>query len=100
MVHIGFGVGRVLADHIEPSQHPRIHRLEHLGQMPAPLGRNRPPPDAFDPASEHFVFDVLEAGQLVGDGPHVTAALDIVLAAQGHQTRSVAADVTGQQAPG
>ena len=43
------------------------------------------------------VEDVLEAGELVGDGAHVAAALNIVLAPQRVQPGPVATDMTAQQ---
>ncbi len=46
---------------------------------------------------ELVVLDVLEAGQPVGQGAHVAAALDVVLAAQRVEAAAVAPDVAGQQ---
>src|SRR5690606_31242560 len=41
--------------------------------------------------------DVVEAGQPVGEGTHVAAALHVVLPADRHQPGAVAADVAGEQ---
>ena len=49
-------------------------------------------------ASLVVALDVLEAGQLVRDRPHVAAALDVVLAAQRVEPRAEAADVPAEQA--
>ena len=46
------------------------------------------------------VLDMLEARQAVGQGAHVAAALDVVLAAQRVDARAVTADVAGEQARG
>ena len=46
---------------------------------------------------ELVVLDVLEAEQPVGQGAHVAAALDVVLAAQRVEAAAVAPDMPGQQ---
>ncbi len=47
--------------------------------------------------AEVGVLHVLEPGELVGEGAHVATSLDVVLASDRHQTRSVTADVTGEK---
>ena len=48
-------------------------------------------------ARSGVVLHVLEARQAVRDGPHVAAALDVVLAAKRVEAAAVAADMPGQQ---
>jgi hypothetical protein len=43
------------------------------------------------------ILDVLIAGQLVGKAANIGAALDIVLATDGHQPRTVPADMAGKK---
>ena len=95
---VGLGLGRVLADDVERRQLAALHRLEHLGQVPAVLRHDLDAPRLAEPLPGLGVaLEVLEAGQLVRDGAHVAAALDVVLPAQRVQAGAVAADVAGQQ---
>ena len=55
------------------------------------------PPGRLEAPAGGVVLDVLEAGQLVREGAHVAAALDVVLSAQRIEPGAVAADVSGQQ---
>ena len=61
------------------------------------LGANLHAPGALEFRTQFIVLDVLKAGQAVGDGAHVSAALHIVLSAQRIQSTAVAAHVTGEQ---
>ena len=81
-VLVRLGVGRVLADHVEGRHLAALHGLEHLGEVPAALRRDRHSPDALELGPQLVVLHVLEAGQTVGQGAHVAAALDVVLPAQ------------------
>ena len=66
--------------------------------MPALLRRDRHPVRGLEPGPGLRVgLDVLEPGQLVGDGPHVAAALHVVLAAQRDQPGPVPAHMPGEQ---
>ena len=56
-----------------------LHRLEHPGQVKAMLCGDRGSPRRIELCPGVVVEDVLEAGQLVGDRPHVSPALDVVL---------------------
>ena len=47
--------------------------------------------------TELVVLDVLEARQSIGQGAHVAAALDVVLASERVDAAAVAADVAGQE---
>ena len=99
MCGIGLGAGRVLADHVEGAQVAALHRVEHLGQMPAVLRDDRHAPRALELLARGRVpLDVLEPGQLVGDRAHVAAALDVVLPPERIHTAAVDPDVSGQQA--
>ena len=88
---------RVLADAVDGGQLAALHRVEHPRQVPAALRRDRDAPLGVEPGSELIVLDVLEARQPVGEGAHVTAALDVVLATQRVDAAAVATDVAGQQ---
>ena len=62
------------------------------------LGLDGDAPGLLEPRPRLVVdFQILEAGEVLGDGAHVAAALHVVLAAQRVQPRAVAADVAGQQ---
>ena len=54
-------------------------------------------PGALELRAQFVVLDVLKAGQAVGNGAHVAAALDVVLPAQRIEAAAVAAHVPGQQ---
>ena len=53
-------------------------------------------PGRIEPCPERVVLDVLEAWQPVGQGAHVAAALDVVLATERVQATAVLADVSGE----
>src|SRR5262249_53958839 len=55
-------------------------------------------PSALEFRAQFGVLDVLEAGQAVGDCAHISAPLDVVLAAQRVETTAVATHVTGEEA--
>ena len=85
-VHRVFDVGlrlrRVLAEAVDGAQLAALHRLEHLRQVLAVARRHGGVPRRVELGARLVVDDVLEAGQAVGDGPHVAAALHVVLPAQ------------------
>ena len=64
------------------------------------FGRDRDAPLGVELRPQRVVLDVLEARQPVGQGAHVAAALDVVLATQRVDAAAVAADVAGQQDEG
>ena len=85
----------VLADAVDRGQ-VAFHGIEHPRQVPAAQrrdGRLTPRRSGRD----RVVLDVLETRQPVGQGAHVAAALDVVLATQRVDAAAVATDVTGQQ---
>ncbi len=94
---VGLRLDRVLADAVDRGQVATLHRIEHPGQVPAAPGRDRDAPLGVEARPDRVVLDVLEAGQPVGQGAHVAAALDVVLATQRVDAAAVAPDVTGQQ---
>ena len=94
---VGLGLDRVLADAVDRGQLAALHRVEHPRQVPAALRRDGDAPLGVELGAQRVVLDVLEAGQAVGEGAHVAAALDVVLATQRVDAAAVAADVTGQQ---
>ena len=94
---VGLGLDRVLADAVDRGQVAALHRVEHARQVPAALRRDRDAPLGVELGPQRVVLDVLEAGQPVGQGAHVAAALDVVLATQRVDAAAVAADVPGQQ---
>ena len=94
---VGLGLDRVLADAVDRGQVAALHRVEHPRQVPAALRRDRDAPLGVELGPQLVVLDVLEARQPVGQGAHVAAALDVVLAAQRVDAAAVAADVAGQQ---
>ena len=51
-------------------------------QVPALLRRNAAAPGTLELGAQLVVFDMLEAGQAVGDRAHVAAALHVILPAQ------------------
>src|SRR5690242_3322887 len=65
--------------------------------MPAAFGMDADAPGMLELRAQFGVLDVLEAGQAVGDRAHISAALDIVLAAQRVETAAVAAHMTREQ---
>jgi hypothetical protein len=75
-----------------------VHGLEHAGQVPAALRRQRvAAPDQLAALAQRIVLDVLEAGEPVRQGAHVAAALHVVLAAERVEAAAVPADVPGQE---
>ena len=97
MIDVGLRLGRVLADHEQPSELAARHGLEHLGEVPAVLGRDRGAPRGLELGPGHRVLDVLEAGQLGREGAHVAAALHVVLPAQRVEPGAPPADVPAEQ---
>ena len=65
--------------------------------MPAALRRDRHAPLGVELGAQRVVLDVLEAGQAVGQGAHVAAALDVVLATERVDAAAVPPDVAGEQ---
>ncbi len=96
-VLVGLGLDRVLADAVDRGQAAVLHRVEHPGQVEAPPGRHRDAPGPVELRPDLVVLDMLEAGQSIGQGAHVAAALHVVLAAQWADPAAVAADVAGEQ---
>ena len=94
---VGLGLDRVLADAVDRGQVAALHRVEHPRQVPAALGRDGDAPLGVELRPQRVVLDVLEARQAVGEGAHVAAALDVVLATQRVDAAAVAPDVAGQQ---
>ena len=86
--------------HVERLELAALHRVEHPRQVPAALRRDGHAPGLVELRPERVVLDVLEARQPVGQGAHVAAALDVVLAAQRVEAAAVPADVAGQQRRG
>ncbi len=87
----------VLADDVERVQLVMLDGVEHLAQVQATRWRDRDPPGGIEGRPERIILDVLEARQSVGQGSHVSAALDIVLAAQRIEAAAVAAHMAGEQ---
>ena len=58
---------------------------------------NRRAPGGVELRACHVVEDVLEAGQLVRDGAHVAAALDVVLPAERLQAGAPLPDLAGEE---
>ena len=94
---VGLGLDRVLADAVDRGQLAALHRVEHPRQVPAALRRDRDAPLGVELGPQRVVLDMLETGEAVGEGAHVAAALDVVLATQRVDATAVAADMTGQQ---
>ncbi len=94
---VGLRLGGVLADHVQRPQLAAAHRGEHVGEVPAVARRHGDVPRGVELRPRDVVLDVLEAGQLVRQGAHVAAALDVVLAAQRVEPGAPATDVTAQQ---
>ena len=97
MCHIGLGVGRVLPDDVQGAQFALFHRVEHRGEVFSRNGIQLAVPGALIASSDLRIREQLEARQPVGQCAHVAAALHVVLASQGHQTRAAAPDMAGQQ---
>jgi hypothetical protein len=96
-VLIGLRLDRVLADAIDGGQIATLHRIEHPGEMPAALRRDRDAPGRLELGAERVVLDVLEPREAIGQGAHVAAALDVVLATQRIHAASIPPDVPGQE---
>ena len=94
---VGLGLGRVLAQHVERPEVAPAHGLEHLGEVPAVARRDRAAPRGVEAGPDVGVEDVGEAGEAVGDGAHVAAALHVVLAPQRVEAGAVATHVAAQQ---
>ncbi len=94
---VGLGLDRVLADAVHGGEVAPLHRIEHARQVPATLWRDRDAPGRVELRAELVVLDVLEAGQSIGQGAHVAAALHVVLATERVDAAPVATDVAGQQ---
>ena len=94
---VGLRLDGVLADAVDRRQVAALHRVEHPGQVPAALRRDRDAPFGIELRPQLVVLDVLEARQPVGERAHVAAALDVVLATQRVDAAAVATDVPGQQ---
>ena len=97
VAHVGLGLGGVLAQHVQRPQVAPAHGLEHLGEVPAVGRRDRTPPGGVEAGPDVRIEDVGEAGKAVGNGPHVTTALDVVLAPQRVEAGAVATHVSAQQ---
>ena len=87
-MYVRFGLGRVLSNDVERAELTALHGLEHERQMPARLVRDRRPPDFLELRAVRVVLDVLEPGELVRQGSHVSAALHVVLSAEGTRVPS------------
>ena len=94
---VRLGLDRVLADAVHGRQVAALHRIEHPRQVPAAPRRDRDAPLGVELRAQLVVLDVLEPGQPVGQGAHVAAALDVVLATERVDAAAVSPDVTGQQ---
>ena len=95
---VGLARCRVLADDVGGREILTLHRLEHLGEGPAVLRGDRHAPGRLESRTRLGVlFDVLEPGELVGDGAHVAAPLHVVLAAEGVHAAAVDPHVAGEQ---
>ncbi len=94
---VRLGLRRILADDVERPKRPVLDRLEHFRQVPATFGRKAPAVFALELRAARSIFDVLTSDVLVRNRSHVAAALHVVLAAQRHETGSIAADMSGQQ---
>ena len=81
MLPILIGLGARWSARVEMGQLAAFHALEHLGEVPAALRRKACPPSSFEPCTDLFILDVLEARVLVRDRAHVAAALHVVLTA-------------------
>ena len=94
---VGLGLDRVLADAVHGGQVAALHRIEHPRQVPAAVRWHRHAPRSVELRPQFVVLDVLEPRQPVGQGAHVAATLDVVLATQRVHAAAVAPDVPGQQ---
>jgi hypothetical protein len=73
----------VLSDHVQGAEVAALHRLEHLGEVPAVVRRDLRVPGLGElRVGLRVLLDVLEAGELVRDRAHVSAALHVVLPAE------------------
>ena len=94
---VGLRIGRVLSNHIQRLELAVLHGLEHAAQVQALFRRIFIPTLARTcRAIRHS--RLLKAGQAVWDGPHVPAALHIVLPAQRIQPRAIFPHMPGQGA--
>ena len=78
---VGIGLHRVLANDVEVGKMALIHRVHHFRKRHAVFRRQGDAPDALELRPMLGVSDVLESRQVLGDRPHVAAALDVVLTA-------------------
>ncbi|MEM8902579.1 MAG: hypothetical protein AAGF02_02660 [Actinomycetota bacterium] len=77
----------------------RRRRRDDVGELGvlAAAGRDRRPPRGLEAGPGLGIDHVGETGELVRQGAHVAAALDVVLAPQRYQPRTPTADVTGEE---
>jgi hypothetical protein len=87
----------ILADDVQARQLATVHRVQHLGQVPADVRLERHAPVALEPRAHLGIEKVLEAGQPVRNRAHVAAALHVVLAAQRIAARAPRPDVAREQ---
>ena len=65
--------------------------------MPAALRRDGDAPFGVEFGAQSVVLDVLETREAIGEGAHVAATLDVVLATQRVDAAAVAPDVAGEE---
>src|SRR5260370_24721655 len=74
-----------------------LHRLEHLAQVVAALGRDGRLLGFLEGRPPRGVLEVLETWQAVGDRAHVAAALNVVLAAERVEPAAITPDFAREQ---
>ena len=93
MAGVGIGAHGVLAEQVEALDAARQHRREALGRLGArPIGQLHTP-RLLELGAHGGIPHLLIAGVVVGAGPHVAGALDVVLAAQRVHARARLAQV-------
>src|SRR5476649_2733948 len=93
---VGFRVGWIFAQHVKRCELAMFHGFKHIAQMPASFGMDLYAPGLLILGADFIVLNVLKAGEAVRNGAHVTAALNIVLAAQWAHTATITAYVAGE----
>src|SRR5262249_42622858 len=82
---------------VESGEFTTFHGGEHVAQMPALFVRKRDAVSFFKLCANLIVLDVLEAGETIGNGAHIAAALHVVLPAQRANAAAIASNVSGYQ---
>src|SRR5580704_18342310 len=90
-IPVGLRVSGIFTQHVECGEVAVIHRLEHIAQVPAAFGLDLHTPRLLKLDTQAVVLNMLKTRKAVRNGAHISAALDVVLPAQGINATAIAA---------